>query len=157
MNRRSCAPRRSRPLCGDPGGAAGAGIALQMAIDAPGRVRKLALLESENSPRFLVGINPLNNTFRSGHSHASAVRPGQAQSSRARVMHSTSAREFVAAPAASLSLIPDDIDDDQAAAYLAGAGLRRLVSNNLAQFAGLHWCRPWMRVNWRSTRTRSSN
>ena len=46
-----------------------------------------------------VGINPLDNTFRSGHyygqrlktSHASAVRRGQAQSSRARVMPSTSA------------------------------------------------------------------
>ena len=47
-----------------------------------------------------VGINPLDNTFRSGAtsigqrlktSHASAVRRGQAQSSRARVMPSTSA------------------------------------------------------------------
>ena len=32
-------------------------------------------------------------------------------------------REFIAAPAASRSLIPDSIDDDHAAAYLAGAGL----------------------------------
>ena len=46
-----------------------------------------------------VGINPLDNTFRSGHFYgatpenlpASAVRRGQAQSSRARVMPSTSA------------------------------------------------------------------
>jgi hypothetical protein len=46
-----------------------------------------------------VGINPLDNAFRSGHfygqrlktSHASAVRRRQAQSSRARVMPSTSA------------------------------------------------------------------
>jgi hypothetical protein len=27
----------------------------------------------------------------------------------------------------------------------------RLVSNNLAQFAGLHWRRPRMRANWRPT------
>jgi len=45
-------------------------------------------------------------------------------------------REFVAAPAASLSLIPDGIDDDQAAAYLAGAGYLTgyLALKELAKF-----------------------
>jgi len=130
-----------------------------------------------------VGINPLDNTFRSGHFYGATpenlLRIGGQTGAGAVVASKSDAfnvgnrvlvrrpgfgimtdgtwREFVAAPAASLSLIPDDIDDDQAAAYLSGAGLRRLVSNNLPRFAGLHWCRPWMRVNWRSTRTRSSN
>src|SRR5215469_7046961 len=45
-------------------------------------------------------------------------------------------REFVAAPAASLSLLPDGFDDDQAAAYLAGAGYLTgyLALTELAKF-----------------------
>src|SRR5262249_59466575 len=45
-------------------------------------------------------------------------------------------REFVAAPAAGLSLIPDGIDDDHAAAYLAGAGYLTgyLALTELAKF-----------------------
>src|SRR5262249_8632208 len=90
-----------------------------------------------------VGINPLDNTFRWGHFNGATTetllrsggqpgggavvaskgdafnvgnrvlvrRPGFA------IMTDGPWREFVAAPAASLSLIPDDIDDDQAAAY----------------------------------------
>src|SRR5262249_37834554 len=127
-----------------------------------------------------VGINPLDNTFRSGHFYGATPenlpRIGGQTGAGAVVASKSEAfnggnrvfvrrpgfgimtdghwREVGASPPARLSLIPADIGEDQAAAYLAGAGLRRLVSNNLAQFAGLHWCRPCMRVNWRSTRTK---
>jgi NADPH2:quinone reductase len=95
-----------------------------------------------------VGINPLDNTFRSGHYYGATPenlpRIGGQTGAGAVVASKSDAfkvgdrvfvrgpgfgisadgtwREFVAAPAASLSHIPDGIDDDHAAAYLAGAG-----------------------------------
>src|SRR5262245_59051331 len=95
-----------------------------------------------------VGINPLDNTFRSGHfygatpqnlpriggqtgagtvaaSKSDAFKVGNRVFVRGPgfgIMADGTWREFVAAPAAGLSLIPDGIDDDHAAAYLAGAG-----------------------------------
>ena len=95
-----------------------------------------------------VGINPLDNTFRSGHFYGATPenlpRIGGQTGAGAVVASKSDAfnvgnrvfvrgpgfglmadgtwREFVAAPAASLSLTPDSIDDDHAAAYLAGAG-----------------------------------
>jgi NADPH:quinone reductase len=95
-----------------------------------------------------VGINPLDNTFRSGHYYGATPenlpRIG-GQTGAGSVVASKSDdfkignrvfvrgpgfgitadgtwREFIAAPAAGLSHIPDGIDDDHAAAYLAGAG-----------------------------------
>ena len=95
-----------------------------------------------------VGINPLDNTFRSGHiflatpqnlpriggqTGAGVVVETRSEAFKAgdrvfvtgqglgHVVDGTW-REFVAAPALSLSLVPDGIDDDHAAAYLAGAG-----------------------------------
>jgi NADPH2:quinone reductase len=95
-----------------------------------------------------VGINPLDNTFRSGHHYAATVenlpRIG-GQMGAGVVTESKSPkfkagdrvfvtgpgfgiiadgvwRDLVAAPAAGLWLIPDNIDDDHAAAFLAGAG-----------------------------------
>src|SRR5215468_3745489 len=90
-----------------------------------------------------VGINPLDNTFRSGHFYGATPenlpRIGGQTGAGAVVASKSDAfnvgnrvfvrgpgfgimtdgtwREFVAAPAASLSLIPDGFDDDQAAAY----------------------------------------
>jgi NADPH:quinone reductase len=95
-----------------------------------------------------VGINPLDNTFRSGNYYMATPqnlpRIGGQTGAGAVVESKSDAfnvgdrvfvrgpgfgiiadgtwREFVAAPAAGLSHIPDDVDDDQAAAYLAGAG-----------------------------------
>lgn len=95
-----------------------------------------------------VGINPLDNTFRSGHHFAGTPenlpRVG-GQMGAGVVMESKSPnfktgdrvfvtgpgfgivadgtwRDIVAAPAAGLMPIPADIDDDHAAAFLAGAG-----------------------------------
>jgi NADPH:quinone reductase-like Zn-dependent oxidoreductase len=95
-----------------------------------------------------VGINPLDNTFRSGHYYGATPenlpRIGGQTGAGAVVASKSDAfmvgdrvfvrgpgfgisadgtwREFVASRAASLSHIPDGIDDDHAAAYLAGAG-----------------------------------
>jgi NADPH:quinone reductase-like Zn-dependent oxidoreductase len=95
-----------------------------------------------------VGINPLDNTFRSGHYYAATPqnlpRIGGQTGAGAVVETKSEAfnigdrvfvrgpgfglsadgtwREFVAASAAGLSHIPGGIDDDHAAAYLAGAG-----------------------------------
>src|SRR5262249_36561439 len=95
-----------------------------------------------------VGINPLDNTFRSGHYYGATPenlprRGGQRGGGAVGgsksdaftvgngvlvgglgfgIMTAGPWRDFVAAPAAGLSLIPDGIDDDQAAACLAGAG-----------------------------------
>ena len=95
-----------------------------------------------------VGINPLDNTFRSGHIYLSTPqnlpRIG-GQSGVGVVVETRSAdfnvgdrvfvrtpgsglvvdgtwREYVAAPAAGLSRVPAEVDDDHAAAFLAGAG-----------------------------------
>src|SRR5215467_11439455 len=109
-----------------------------------------------------VGINPLDNTFRSGHffgatpenlpriggqtgagtvaaSKSDAFKVGNRVFVRGLVSASWPTahwREFVAAPAAGLSLIPDGIDDDHAAAYLAGAGYLTgyLALTELAKF-----------------------
>jgi NADPH:quinone reductase-like Zn-dependent oxidoreductase len=95
-----------------------------------------------------VGVNPLDNTFRAGHIYMATPqnlpRIGGQTGAGAVVETKSEAfnvgdrvfvrgpgfgliadgtwREFVAAPAAALSPIPDAIDDDDAAAYLAGAG-----------------------------------
>ncbi|MEI9995279.1 MAG: zinc-binding alcohol dehydrogenase family protein [Rhizomicrobium sp.] len=109
-----------------------------------------------------VGVNPLDNTFRSGHIFFAtpANLPRVGGQSGAGIVAETKSdafkigdrvfvaapglglmvdgtwREFVAAPAASLSLIPDRIDDDHAAAYLAGAGYLTgyLALTELAKF-----------------------
>src|SRR5262245_61457358 len=95
-----------------------------------------------------VGSNPLHNTFRSGHIHlplrADVPRVGGQTAAVVVVESSHPAhpagdrvfvgamgwglltdgtwREYIAAPAAAISPIPANIDDDVAAAYLAGAG-----------------------------------
>ena len=95
-----------------------------------------------------VGVNPLDNTFRSGHIYMATPEnlPRIGGQTGVGVVVETKSqgfaagdrvfvrvpgfglftdgtwREFVAAPAAGLSLIPDSLDDDHAAAYLAGAG-----------------------------------
>src|SRR5262249_16306813 len=95
-----------------------------------------------------VSVNPLDNTLRSGHIYvptpqnlpriggqtgAGAVVETKSEAFKVgdRVFVRASGfgliadgtwREFVAAPAATLSRIPDAVDDDHAAAYLAGAG-----------------------------------
>jgi len=95
-----------------------------------------------------VGINPLDNTFRSGHIYMSTrenlPRIG-GQSGVGVVVESRSAdfkagdrvflrgpgwglvtdgtwREYIATPATTLARVPADLDDDRAAAFLAGAG-----------------------------------
>ncbi len=95
-----------------------------------------------------VGVNPLDNTFRSGHHYAATAgnlpRVG-GQMGAGVVVESKSPnfrpgdrvfvtgpgfgivadgvwRELVAAPATGLWPVPKGIDDDQAAAFLAGAG-----------------------------------
>jgi NADPH:quinone reductase len=95
-----------------------------------------------------VGVNPLDNTFRSGHIYMSTPenlpRIG-GQTGVGVVVETRSAdfkagdrvfvrgpgwglvadgtwREYVAASANELAHVPTDIDDDHAAAYLAGAG-----------------------------------
>ena len=95
-----------------------------------------------------VGINPLDNTFRSGNyygatpenlpriggqtgagvvvaSKSDAFEAGKRVFVRGPgfgIIADGTWREFVAAPATALSHIPDSIDDDHAAAFLAGAG-----------------------------------
>jgi len=109
-----------------------------------------------------VGVNPLDNTFRSGHIYlatpqnlprvggqtgvgvvAETNSSGFAVGDRVFVRAPGSGlvadgtwREFVAAPAAALSPIPDSVDDDHAAAYLAGAGYLTgyLALTELAKF-----------------------
>ncbi|WP_161563969.1 quinone oxidoreductase family protein [Cupriavidus lacunae] len=95
-----------------------------------------------------VGINPLDNTFRAGHIYLATPenlpRIG-GQSGVGIVVETRSAefqvgdrvfvrgagwglvadgtwREYVAAPAAGLARVPADLDDNHAAAFLAGAG-----------------------------------
>src|SRR6516165_11092322 len=109
-----------------------------------------------------VGVNPLDNTFRSGHIYlatpqnlpriggqtgAGAVVETKSEAFKVgdRVFVRASGfgliadgtwRELVAAPAATLSRIPDAVDDDHAAAYLAGAGYLTgyLALTELAKF-----------------------
>ena len=109
-----------------------------------------------------VGIQPLDNTFRSGHiffaQPQNLPRIGGQTGAGVVVETRTDAfkvgdrvfvagpgfgltsdgvwREFVAAPAANLSPIPDGIDDDHAAAYRAGAGYMTgyLALTELAHF-----------------------
>ena len=109
-----------------------------------------------------VGINPLDNTFRSGHIYlatpqnlpriggqtgagavvetkSDAFNVGDRVFVRAPgfgLMADGTWREFVAAPAAGLSRIPEGIDDEHAAAYLAGAGYLTgyLALTELAKF-----------------------
>jgi len=94
-----------------------------------------------------VGINPLDNTFRSGHIYLSTPQnlPRVGGQTGVGVVVETSAgfkagdrvfvrapgwglvadgtwREYVAAPATALAHVPANLDDDHAAAYLAGAG-----------------------------------
>jgi NADPH:quinone reductase len=95
-----------------------------------------------------VGINPLDNTFRSGHHYAATPEnlPRVGGQMGAGIVVETKSpsfkvgdrvfvtgpgfgviadgtwRELVAAPAAGLMPIPSHIDDDHAAAFLAGAG-----------------------------------
>src|SRR6266478_3968736 len=95
-----------------------------------------------------VGINPLDNTFRSGHHYAATPEnlPRVGGQMGAGIVLDTKSpsfkvgdrvfvtgpgfgiiadgtwRELLAAPAAGLMPIPSHIDDDQAAAFLAGAG-----------------------------------
>jgi NADPH:quinone reductase-like Zn-dependent oxidoreductase len=95
-----------------------------------------------------VGVNPLDNTFRSGRIYLATPEnlPRIGGQTGVGVVVDTKSeafgvgdrvfvrgpgfgliadgtwREFVAAPAASLSHVPDGVDDDHAAAYLAGAG-----------------------------------
>jgi NADPH:quinone reductase-like Zn-dependent oxidoreductase len=109
-----------------------------------------------------VGINPLDNTFRSGHIYLSKPenlpRIG-GQTGAGVVVETRSAdfktgdrvfvkgpglglvadgtwREYVAAPAVGLAHIPADLDDDHAAAFLAGAGYLTgyLALTELAKF-----------------------
>ena len=95
-----------------------------------------------------VGVNPLDNTFRSGHIYLATPQnlPRIGGQTGAGVVVETRSnafaagdrvfvrgpgfglvadgtwREYVAAPAASLMRTPDGVDDEHAAAYLAGAG-----------------------------------
>lgn len=109
-----------------------------------------------------VGINPLDNTFRSGHIYLATpenlprvggqtgvgVVVGSGNTAFKvgdRVFVSSPAlglaadgtwREFVSAPASALSRVPAEIDDDHAAAFLAGAGYLSgyLALTQLAKF-----------------------
>ena len=109
-----------------------------------------------------VGINPLDNTFRSGHIYLATpenlprvggqtgvgvvVESGNtAFKVGDRVFVSSPGlglaadgtwREFVSAPASALSRVPAGIDDDHAAAFLAGAGYLSgyLALTQLAKF-----------------------
>lgn len=109
-----------------------------------------------------VGINPLDNTFRSGHIYLSTPQnlPRVGGQTGVGVVTETKSdafaigdrvfvrgpgfglladgtwRQFVAAPAAALSLVPEGIDNDHAAAYLAGAGYLTgyLALTELAKF-----------------------
>ena len=109
-----------------------------------------------------VGVNPLDNTFRSGHIYLATPQnlpriggqtgAGAVVETRSEafnvgervfvsgpgfgIMADGTWREFVAASAAGLSRIPDEIDDDHAAAFLAGAGYLTgyLALTELAKF-----------------------
>ncbi len=109
-----------------------------------------------------VGINPLDNTFRSGHIYLSTPQnlPRIGGQTGAGVVVGTRSaafkvgdrvfvrtpgwglvadgtwREFVAAPAAGLAKVPAHLDDEHAAAYLAGAGYLTgyLALTELARF-----------------------
>jgi NADPH:quinone reductase-like Zn-dependent oxidoreductase len=109
-----------------------------------------------------VGVNPLDNTFRSGHIYMSTPdnlpRIG-GQTGVGVVVETRSTdfksgdrvfvrgpgwglvadgtwREYVTAPANGLAYVPADVDDDHAAAYLAGAGYLTgyLALTELARF-----------------------
>jgi len=108
------------------------------------------------------GVNPLDNTFRSGHIYMSTPQnlPRVGGQTGVGVVAETKShdvlvgdrvfvrgpgfglsadgtwREFVAISAAGLSPVPPDIDDDHAAAYLAGAGYLTgyLALTELAKF-----------------------
>jgi NADPH:quinone reductase-like Zn-dependent oxidoreductase len=109
-----------------------------------------------------VGVNPLDNTFRSGHIYLAKPenlpRVG-GQTGVGTVVETSSAafqigdrvfvagsglglttdgtwRELLAAPATSLSPVPEGLDEDHAAAYLAGAGYLTgyLALTELAKF-----------------------
>lgn len=109
-----------------------------------------------------VGVNPLDNTFRSGRIYMATPQnlPRIGGQTGVGVVVETKSealavgdrvfvrgpgfglvadgtwREFVAAPAADLLRVPDDLDDDHAAAYLAGAGYLTgyLALTELARF-----------------------
>ena len=109
-----------------------------------------------------VGINPLDNTFRSGHIYFATTdnlpRVGGQTGVGVVVESGNTAfkvgdrvfvsspglglaadgtwREFVSAPASALSRVPAGIDDDHAAAFLAGAGYLSgyLALTQLAKF-----------------------
>jgi NADPH:quinone reductase-like Zn-dependent oxidoreductase len=109
-----------------------------------------------------VGINPLDNTFRSGHIYLSKPEnlPRIGGQTGAGIVVETSSADFkagdrvfvkgpglglvsdgtwcdyVAAPAAGLAHVPADLDDDHAAAFLAGAGYLTgyLALTDLAKF-----------------------
>jgi NADPH2:quinone reductase len=109
-----------------------------------------------------VGINPLDNTFRTGHHYGSTLKnlPRIGGQTGAGVVVATKTdafkvgdrvfvrapgfaitadgtwREFVGVPPTALSPIPDGIDDDHAAAYLAGWGYLTgyLALTELAKF-----------------------
>ena len=108
------------------------------------------------------GVNPLDNTFRSGHIYMSTPQnlPRVGGQTGVGVVAETKShdvlvgdrvfvrgpgfglsadgtwRELVAVSAADLSPVPHDIDDDHAAAYLAGAGYLTgyLALTELAKF-----------------------
>ncbi len=109
-----------------------------------------------------VGVNPLDNTFRSGHIYLATPERlpriggqtgvgavvdsgGAAFKAGDRVFVAGAGlgliadgvwREFVSVPAVSLSPVPDEIDDDHAAAFIAGAGYLTgyLALTELAKF-----------------------
>jgi NADPH:quinone reductase-like Zn-dependent oxidoreductase len=109
-----------------------------------------------------VGVNPLDNTFRSGHIYMSTptnlpriggqsgvgvvVEPGSTKFKAGDrvfvrvpgwgLVADGTWREYVAAPSAGLSHVPADLDDDHAAAYLAGWGYLTgyLALTELAKF-----------------------
>jgi NADPH:quinone reductase-like Zn-dependent oxidoreductase len=106
-----------------------------------------------------VGINPLDNTFRSGHHPAAngqnlarvggqngvgivvetrnpAFKPGErvtvAGGGFGRSLDGTW-REFMTAPADFLSIVPDDVSDDIASAFVAGLAQRYSVNRRISR------------------------
>src|SRR5262245_17575107 len=95
-----------------------------------------------------VGVNPLDNTFRSGHiylatpenlpriggqtgvgvvveTRSAEVKAGErvfVRTPGSGLMVDGTWREYVAAPAAGLTRVPTAVDDNHAAAFVAGAG-----------------------------------